>query len=98
MLLRPGTTLKEVPHTIRLRLGYQVASADAAGSLTPPPDASRTTLWLDLEPLNRQDAVVAVSRTPVPTQERYDRLFQIMTDPQYNTHLEICLLYTSRCV
>jgi|CXWK01.1.fsa_nt_gi hypothetical protein len=94
MLLRPGTTLKEVPHTIRLRLGYQVASADAAGSLTPPPDASRTTLWLDLEPLNRQDAVVAVSRTPVPTQERYDRLFQIMTDPQYNTHLEIQCLAT----
>ena len=94
MLLRPGTTLKEVPHTIRLRLGYQVASADAAGSLTPPPDASRTTLWLDLEPLNRQDAVVAVSRTPVPTQERYDRLFQIMTDPQYNTHLEIQCLDT----
>lgn len=81
----PGLTLQEIRHQAAARIGYQMPVQESSA----PSGGIRPMLWIEVGALVPVEQGARRARLPLYDKRDFDRLYQVMTDGNFNAYLEI---------
>jgi hypothetical protein len=85
-----GYALQEIPHQVLASIVYEMPMQDGPpGGTGAAADSPRPVLRIEVGALNPMDGGVRRARLPISSKPDFDRLYQVMTDSGFNSHLQI---------